>query len=106
MWYGFPLFLREQARGGVGYIFILSCVFFCSFVVANAHVATTTLKISICGNGIVDNDEICIGSHVERADYVLHSQKLQECQDDDVTVAANKHIKEGRETRSKEKTVL
>jgi hypothetical protein len=52
---------------------------------------------------IVDNDEIRIGSHVERPDFVLHSQKLQECQDDDVTVGAKKHIKEGRETSIKSK---
>jgi len=32
-------------------------MFFPSLVFA--HVATTTLKISICGNGIVDNDELC-----------------------------------------------
>jgi len=58
MFSGLLTFLREHARGGIGYILV---IFTClsMFSTAYADVATTTLKISICGNGIIDNDELC-----------------------------------------------
>lgn len=51
--------LLRSRRGGFLPTAILGAFLLLSPSASYADVATTTLKISICGNGIVDNDELC-----------------------------------------------